>query len=825
PGIKIGYVELPVDPESKRLDVRVAADRPEYRPRGRVKLDLTVKDKSGAGRRAEVTVAVVDLGVLKLTGYATPDPFGLFYARRPLSVATAESRLHVIGQRNYGEKGEAQAGDGLVAGAPKRDGYEFAFREKFLETALWLPAVETDEQGRARVEFELPDNLTQWQVMAVAVAGDRFGSADTQFRSNKPLLVAPSLPRFCRPEDEFDAGVTVHNRTEKPMSVTVRAAVGAGVEIAGESRKTVAVEPNRAVEVRFRYRCTGGDRAHFEFTAEAGSERDGLKLSIPVRMPLAIEAAAVYENTDSAGARHWVEVPADALDGVGGLEVTLSSSGLAGLERGLEWLRTYPYECLEQRLSKILPFIVGERIVNDFGLSELRGTALREFVGGELAKVSRYQDASGGFTFWAGSGERVSPWLSAYCMDVLARARQAGYSVDARVVDRGVAYLSGWLGGRDSLGAWPYELDERLSVRALAVLALARLGQRPMSDLNALAERREQMSVYGRACLLDAATVLGAERLKTELARDFDNLVKLTPTTAHYEESREGGWLFYSNVRTTALVLQALLAARGRYEFADNAVKWLVTERRSGRWRTTQENAAVFGALAAFYRSYESVRPEFRATVELEGRSIVEALFSGRSLAMERRFVPVAELKRGERQAVSIERTGAGRLYYGLRLSFCPRRDPGPQDAGFHVEKTVKPLEGKTRGYARGALYLVTLTIATSQDRLFAVVDDPLPAGFEIVNTSFETESRGAAGRLAEVQAAEGGWWGGFDHEEKRDDRFLLFATYLRRGLHKRTYLVRALTPGRFLMPATRAEEMYAPEVWGRTGQQWVDVK
>jgi uncharacterized protein YfaS (alpha-2-macroglobulin family) len=826
PGIKVGYVELPVDPAAKRLSVKVAPDKAEYRPRGRVRLNLDVRDGAGKGRAAEVTVAVVDLGVLKLTGYATPDPFGLFYARRPLSVATAESRLHVIGQRNYGEKGEAQAGDGLVEGSKdKRDGYEFAFRQKFLETALWLPAVQTDGEGRAEVEFELPDNLTQWQVMAVASTVDRFGSADTQFRSNQPLLIAPSLPRFCRPEDEFDAGVTVHNRTDKSTSVTVRAAAGPGVELVGEKQRTVAAEPNRSVEVRFRYRCTGGEKAHFEFTAEAGAERDGLKLAIPVRAPLALEAAAVYENTDSTGAQHWVEVPADALAGVGGLEVTLASSGLAGLERGIEWLRTYPYECLEQRLSKILPFIAGEAVINDFGLSDLRGTALREFVTAELGRVPRHQDESGGFRFWTEPGERVSPWLSAYCMWVLARARAAGYKPDERMVDRGNAYLWSWLADRDGLDQWPYSVDERLDTRALAVLALTLWDRRPVSDLNALAERRGQMSVYGKACLLEAATALGAGTLVTELGRDLDNLVKLTPTTAHYEESHEGGWLFHSNVRTTALVLRALLEARGRYEFANNAVKWLVTERKSGRWRTTQENAAVFDALTAFYRKYESARPEFRATVSVEGRSIIEALFSGRSLAMQRRFLPLEELGTG-RKAVTVERAGSGRLYYGLRLSYCRRDDPGPQDAGFHVEKSIRPVEGRARGYQRGALYTVTLTVATDQDRLYAVVDDPLPAGFEIVNTSFETESRGSAEGLAEVQKTDTDeWWGGFDHEEKRDDRFLLFATYLRRGVHTRTYLVRALTSGRFLMPATRAEEMYSPEVWGRTGQLWVDVR
>lgn len=826
PGIKVGYVELPVLPDLKRLRISVAPDRAEYRPGGRVKLELAVKDAAGQGRRAEVTVAVVDLGVLKLTGFATPDPFGVFYSRRPLSVATAESRLHVIGQRNYGEKGEAQAGDGEAAGAPKRDGYEFAYRQNFLETALWLPAVMTDETGRARVEFDLPDNLTQWQVMAVASTVDRFGSADTQFRTNQPLLLSPSLPRFCRPEDEFDGGVIVHNRTEREQSVTVRAVAGKGLELTGEARKTVAVPPNRAVEVLFHYRCTGGDRAGFEFNAEAGAERDGLKLELPVRAPVPTEAYAIYENTDSAGAQHWVEVPADALTGVGGLEVTLASSGLAGLERGLEWLRTYPYDCLEQRLSKILPFVKGEAVINDFALSELRGKALRDFVNAELAQVPRYQQHSGGFGFWADPKEQASPWLTAYCVAVLAEARQAGFAVDRRMLDRAIGYLGGWLAGRDGLDQWPYSTDDRLTTRALAVYGLALTGARPLSDLTVLAERREQMSVYGRALLLKTAVLVGDEKLKVGIARELDNLVKVAPTTAHYEEAVEGGWLFHSNVRTTALVLQALLEARGRYELADNVVRWLVNERKSARWRTTQENAAVFDALTTFYRRYESVRPDLRATVRLEGRAILEATLVGRTLATQRRVVPIDALKRGVRQSVAVERTGAGRLYYGLRLSYCRRADPAAVDNGFGVEKTIRPFTGRMTGFKRGELYTVTLRITAGQDRLFVVVDDPLPAGFEIVNTSFETESRQSAEKLAAARREDtGGWWGDFDLEQLRADRYLLFATYLRRGSYTRTYLVRTQTAGRFLMPATRCEEMYTPEVWGRTGQQWVDVK
>ncbi|MBN2537838.1 hypothetical protein JXB37_06135, partial [candidate division WOR-3 bacterium] len=681
PGFKMGYVELPVEPDARKLEVALAGLDEEYRPGDSVSLELEVTDSDGNGRAAEVAVAVVDLGVLKLIGYRTPDPFSVFYAPRPLSVATAELRLHVIGQRNYGEKGEAAASDGLeesgrMAGGRNGESYEFAYRQKFLETARWLPAVRTGSDGRARVGFRLPDNLTTWQVMAVAATTDRFGSGEARFRVNKPLLVLPSLPRFVRPGDEFSAGVMVHNRGEERLAVRVRARVSGGVELRGEPVVEVEVEPNKAQEVRFDYRCTGGDSAGFAFEAVAGEEQDGLKLSLPVRNPPALEAVAVYETTADSLALQWLEAPTDALPGVGGLEMTLASSGLAELERGVEWLRTYPYECLEQRLSKVLPFVLAEDLINTFKLSDLTGTRLREFCREQFVMVPKFQDESGGFHFWPNRDHwrQPSPWLSAYTMHVLYDARQAGYDIDPVVADRGRAYLANWL-ARDQADDWPYSTDERLTTRALAVCALGEWGGNVGAHVNTLMERLDQLSVYGKAYLLKAvardetARSLGHDR---RIVQALGNKLKLAPTTAHYEEETEGGWLFHSNVRTTAVVLQALLEAQGEVEFADKAVRWLVLERKSGRWRTTQENAMVFDALATYFRVYEKVEPDFSAEVRLAGRQALAGLFRGRSLATRRAFVGLDELARGEKQPVEVRREGSGRLYYGLRLSYAP---------------------------------------------------------------------------------------------------------------------------------------------------------
>jgi uncharacterized protein YfaS (alpha-2-macroglobulin family) len=235
----------------------------------------------------------------------------------------------------------------------------------------------------------------------------------------------------------------------------------------------------------------------------------------------------------------------------------------------------------------------------------------------------------------------------------------------------------------------------------------------------------------------------------------------------------------------------------------------------------------VFDAMATFYRVYERAEPDFSAEVRLAGKQALAGLFQGRSLETRRAFIGLDELARGEKQQVDIRREGQGRLYYGLRLSYAPTGKLEPRDEGLRIEKTIKPAEkGQTKGYVRGQQYLVTLRVYTPQERLYVVVDDPLPAGFEVVNTSFATESRESGKRMAEARREEGSyrWWGGFDHEEIYDDRYVLFATSLDKGWHTRTYLVKALTPGKFLMPVARAEEMYTPEVFGRTGQDEVIV-
>jgi uncharacterized protein YfaS (alpha-2-macroglobulin family) len=856
PGFKIGYVELPVKPDEKRLRVTVSPDRSEYRPGDEVVLDVEVKGSGagsqgtgdrgqGSGVEAEVTLAVVDLGVLKLIGYDTPDPFSVFHASRPLSVVTAESRLHVIGQRSYGEKGENRGGGGAEAGR--------AYRQKFLETALWLPAVQTDADGHARARFKLPDNLSTFKIMAVAHSADRFGSGDSSFRVNQPLLLQAALPMFLRDGDEFEAGAVVFNNTSvKGEAVLLAGAQGA--ELVGDSVQKVTLQAHSSKEIRFLYRVSppgdgsqgsgnggqGEREAEFRFHCRMGSETDGLKLKLPIRNPVITEAYALYEQTPDS-ARQPLSLPAGARPGFGAVQLTLASSGLVGLEPGLRWLQEYPYECLEQKISRALPFVVGAELVNTFKLSDLTGDALRRLVQQTINQVWTFQDARGGFHFWRSDDyyEPASPWLSAYCLYFLARAQEQGYELDAARVNDAKKFMLDLLANPGQDGWHGYNHDCRAATRAYIAYALALWNEDMRGYLPELYASRDSLSLTGQACLLKTlarqGTLAGRDEMMAEIARRFRNMAKYAPATAHFEEedAERYSWIWSSNARTTAVVLQALLEALGTTEDAEKIVQWLLLERRNGRWRTTQENAWVFDALTTYYRRYEPDAPDFSASVNLEVKGalkeIMRASFKGRSLATQQRNVPLDSMKALVGDTLTelrFEKQGPGRLYYGVRLTIAPD-NLKPRVEGLLVRKSITGLDGKpVKEFSRGEFYKITLKVYTPQERLFVALDDPLPAGFEVVNTDFATTSQRLRDRLSRLQREAGErWWGSFDHQEIYSDKYRLFATSLLEGAHTYVYIVKALTSGRFSLPGTKVEEMYTPEVFGLTGQQEIRVR
>ncbi|MCA9537857.1 MAG: alpha-2-macroglobulin, partial [Myxococcales bacterium] len=288
PSFRIGYRELRVVKAEKRLAVQVTPDAPEKRPGDELKVALAVTDRHGKGAPAELTVWAVDEGVLALTGYQTPDPIDALYRRRALSVHQTNNLLALVPQLSYGEKGRDAGGGG---GA----GEAMSMRSRFRTTPFFMGSVVAGPDGKATVTAKLPDNLTTFRIMAVAISNtDRGGSGASPVIVSKPLLARPALPRTARLGDRFTAGAVVHWRGDQPIEVKVTGKAEGPITALGGLERTLTLPPGKGIEVRFDFEATGIGEARMQFTVSGGGENDGVESHLPVKRPTALETVAIY---------------------------------------------------------------------------------------------------------------------------------------------------------------------------------------------------------------------------------------------------------------------------------------------------------------------------------------------------------------------------------------------------------------------------------------------------------------------------------------------------------------------------------------------------
>ncbi len=869
PQVKVGNIRLHVRPTKKQLNVAIDAGSGTKRPGQKLRLQLAVTDSGNNGASAEVTVWAVDEAVLRLTAYEPPDLAALFHPERGLSVRLGEPLIHLVRRRTYGTKGEP-GGDG--GGGPGS-----GFRSDFKTTAWFVPGVVTDASGRATVEVQLPDDLTTYRVMALAVsADDRFGGGRTDVVVQKPVMALPALPRFARVGDRFEAGVVVHALAPGDVVVTA-AAIDGSVTLAGAATKTVRLN-GRGVEARFPFVAAKDGRASLRFTVEqkggGADARDALELRMPVLLPVVLETTAVSGMTDDRRLESLVP-PGDTRPDIGGLEVTLASTALAGTREAMQQLVEYPHGCAEQLSSKLVPFLALRELQAGFGEAQRQGSdadvaAAQKWLGPQIlddkgnaqpdrvvrATITRLlalQQANGGFRLWPESA-CVDADVSSWATLALSRAKAVGYAVDTAALARATAFLREHvLADRLPACGWG---QARVSTaeRVFAGFVLSRAGQPRVAPLRQIASdvvrRPESLSLFSRAQLVDALIVgKGDAALAQEVLQTVLNAARETPREVHFEEPEAArhGSRWASDVRTSAVVLMTLAAASPDHPFVPKLATYLDGARqKSGAYRTTQEAAWALMAGTELVRAKERDPPSFAATVTLGGASLLQQQqFRGRSLDVGLHLVPMAEvLKAGAGPLpLQFEKTGSGTLYYSAVLRRAPRQLPTtPLERGFVVQRFFEPIDDATHRLTKawaGDLVRVRVRVATRDARHDVAVDVPLPAGLEAIDTSLATTA--GAGRLDDTSRSEdamedgeggegeedigvGSFWSPFVSSEKRDDRVSYYAEELPPGVHTLTFVARATTIGSFALVPAEATEMYAPEVFGRSDGGTFDV-
>lgn len=878
PQFRVGYANLAVDPESRKLDVSVSTEKKGYGPGDEVVANVALKDAEGKPSSGSVTFYVVDEGVLMLTGYQTPEPLPAFAVPRTLGVFPIESRAslaRIIALRP-GERFLPLGWDTppMESDYDSDKGYEGGdggdgLRSDFRTTVFFEAGRAVGGDGQTQFRFQLPDNLTSFRMMAVAAGtGDRFGSDDHSITSSRPLMARPVLPRVLRVGDKFKASVAVTS-LGLPAGQAAVAFAPTGVAVEGPKDIRVNLPASGQAEARFDVAVNKPGEVAFEFRAALGQHRDRVRVTREATEPVHWLSASSYGASKDSVAIGLGDLSAVKRN-LGELEVTVSSSALVGLGSVFEELSEYPYGCTEQLASRVLPFLDAPELAAQQNVRFPKGRI--EWVDEAIGQLARRQRWDGTFGHWQGDDADV-PWLSAYALLALERANQAGYFVPRGIRDRAVETLSQRLAemvelsksfragqiesgaaeeaappaAEPVIGKRQYSPKEEQQLRlAQAVFiadVLSSVGQAQKSELFELTSFRDEMSVSTRAQLVHAMSRARLPQVETKaLLAGVLKEVTIGPYQARVETENEVlAELLESRVRSTAWVLRAVLALDPQHPVVPKLARGLVALRDRASYRNTQEDAWALLALEEYRKSQENQAPNFSAKVALGDELLGELHFRGLPHRAETTKVPMTNLLASEDPTLGLFAKGEGPMYYAVTLKAAKdgvstlALDEGLSidkrmrsiDPG-ELEEAVKVIPGQTSLQAGlGQLVVVDLLLESAEPRDQLVIDDPLPAGLEPIEFGFETTAR-ALSSANETQAALDGpplpktaRWGQLTqlqgaHREMRDDRVVLFLSAIDAGIYHLRYLARATTPGRFVMPPTRASAMYDPEIYGQ---------
>jgi uncharacterized protein YfaS (alpha-2-macroglobulin family) len=797
----LGLLHLPLQRKDRQLAVSVHAPE-QMRPGQRLKVKVKAQGNDGrpAGQAVQVILSAVDVGILNITEFAAPDPFAGFFARKGYSV----DQLDVYGQLIEAGNGRLArmlfGGDAALAGGGQRP------QTNVNIVALQSAPVTLDAQGEAEVTLDIPDFNGRLRLTVQAWSNNQFGMAEQPIVVAAPLVAELSAPRFLAGGDQSQVALDLHNLTDQAQRISLQLGSSGLLNIAQASRRIeleLAAQQRKIVEV--------------PVTALAGYGQGQLRLQVD-GMQLPDEDLAALTRTWQVGVRPaypaenrryqaafsagnaW-QLPPEALAGyqTAGLEARLSVSSRPPLNiaEHLRALDAYPYGCSEQTTSGLMAALyLNDAQLDGLTLSTDTPVQRRQQIELGIERLLAMQRYNGSFAMWSAEGAEEH-WATVYVTDFLLRARQQGFAVPSAALksaqERLLRYLQeGYLIDSDYSQA---PESTRFAVQAYAGFVLARDKNAPLGALRSVFERRQ-----------DARSGLPLVHLALALQwmGDVPKAEQALQAGLHVQRSDELYMAdFGSELRDQAQILALLqeydLAATEHtprmFALADHL------HRRNGL--STQERNALFMAAREQLTQRET---DWQAQLQIGAQTL------GMSADKAQWFLSAEQLQAGVR--LSTESTKD--VYQRLELSGYPRQAAPAGGQVLSIERQYFDPHGEPLNLSElhsGDLVLVHLAVRATQAVPDALLVDLLPAGLELENQNLAHSSASlshASTLLREWQEAMHN--ADIVHQEFRDDRYVAALSIPEGQVKHLLYLARAVTPGRYQVPAAQVASMYRPD-------------
>jgi len=865
---KVGYVALKVEPVPQTLNITLTPSAVQALPGSQVTCDVLVTDATGEPVRTTLSLDLVDKAILTLKPRIPDAILQAFYGQRGLGVITSSGlsisinrlvaeqmeeagKLLADEEMQFAPKGaetgavppSAMALEEEAGRAPGSAAEQLPagidLREEFADTAYWNAKIVTGLDGTAQVTIDLPDNLTTWVFRGVGATREtQVGEETTELVVTKPLLIRPVTPRFFVVGDRVKLAAIVNNNTDTLRTVEVTIGY-TGLKL--EETATQQVDVSAGGEVKMSWWATVKDVPYVDLALSvvSGNYSDaarprlatGPEGTLPVYRYTAPEIVGTGGQLTNADSRtEVVALPPKYDDRQGELRIRLDPSLAAGMREGLDYLEHFPYECTEQVVSRFLPNVLTYRALHELGIEDKElEEKLPGLVEEGLDRLTLKQHTDGGWGWWW--ADESSAYLTAYVVFALSKTQQVGFDVPDNVLRRGLDFLAGQLVGSRELDSYR---EANRQAWILYVLADAGRTAQASERTEDLFDARNKLSHYARAYLALTFSLIDASDTRVQtLLSDIQNAAILSAAGAHWEESNYDFWAMNTDTRSTAVILDTFAQLDSDNALIGNVVRWLMIARKDGIWETTQETAWALIALTDWMVVTGELHGRYDYDVHLNS-TLLDAGHVTPQVVQEpiKLRVDVADLLSDMGNRLTISRgPGEGRLYYTAHLKvYLPVEEIEPLDRGIIVQRQYVPadcpLDEVCEGVdsaAVGEMVQVRLTIVAPHDLYYVVIEDPLPAGCEAVDTSLATTSllEQEPGLFRETESDRWfpfywWWWRWYSRSEMRDEKVVLFADYLPAGTYTYQYSFRATQVGTYNVIPTTANEFYFKEVFGR---------
>lgn len=801
-----GVTRLNVDASDRRLNIAITAPA-ELRPQNSMDIGLAVTDSAGQPvRGAAVTVAAVDEGICTLTNFATPDPLGFFSAKRALSVDSADVFGLLMPEVARPDKTSAVGGDGDALTARH---HTPIVARRVRSIALAWSEVHTDENGLARANFSVPEFQGRLRVMAVGHANSNFGTAERGVMIRSPVVAQTTWPRFAAPGDRFTVPIVLFNNTSAAGEVKIAvqaadtdASAAAMLTFANIPSVKLAAAGQRQIDLPVVVSQTAGV-AKIRLTAAMNGETFEENLELPIRPAAPTMQFGGYLVASTTQPAVIDRVPA-LLSGSESLRIGVTPWPTLQLPAGLDYLDRYPHGCVEQTTSICFPLIALSDIGRQLDPDRFNPERIRFKIESGTTHLLGMQTSDGGLAMWAG-GRTAWPWASVYAAHFLTEARLSGYEVPDDFYRHLLSYV------RHLLDAGTDDAVQ-LETQAYAAYVLALSGRIERAILNRLTElatvtARPDDPADGHAIRSDARLMLSCAWLlagRRDLAEGLIPQTLPAPRTHRQAEGNIG-----SPVRDRALLIQTLLAVQPDHPALPDLVQRLADAGAKRGWANTQDTAQAVLAIGKYLRETKKREPYDSAQLWL-AEKVLASSASGGSLSWEAPSSAGLLPTTAPSQAYSVKIEGKpeATAHVTWLKTGVPLQPPADAEHGMKIHRRYFTLDGnEVRNVVRsGDLVRVELTIEGPPRLAGIVIEDLLPAGLEAENARLETATKDRS----KDQRAENDVPSFSDGRvDVRDDRVLLVGSMPDAWKARSTYLARAVTPGVYILPPVRAEQMY----------------